>query len=445
MLTLLVVGILIPTFNIQPAKAEGIIYIRADGSIDPPTAPITTVDNVTYVLVGGISTSVIVERDNIVVDGAGHTLNGRGLGGSAMIVDGRSNVTIENMTIKKFGLGISVTYSSNSILSGNNIANNVRGIRLLYSSYSILSGNMMSGNQFSFDIDGNALSHFMHSIDISNFVDGKPVYYFMNQSGIMVNADTYPNVGYLGFVNCTNVTAQGLNLMNNSQGLLLAFTNHSKITSNNVADNCDGIRLIYSSNNTLSGNNIADNWGGIRLSYSSNNTLSSNNITENYFVGIGLEFASYNVLYHNNFVDNYPQAFNLFSGYANFWDDGCEGNYWSDYDGVDSDGDGIGDTPYFIDESNMDNYPLMNLYWNQGDVDHDLDVDLDDALRLLAAYGCKLGEENYNPHCDIAEPYEVINIYDAVLLLINYGKKYSHDHPPLSILHFKFIRLLLAS
>jgi hypothetical protein len=34
-------------------------------------------------------------------------------------------------------------------------------------------------------------------------------------------------------------------------------------------------------------------------------------------------------------------------------------NYWSDYNGIDADGDEIGDTPYVINNENQDNHPLM--------------------------------------------------------------------------------------
>jgi len=62
-------------------------------------------------------------------------------------------------------------------------------------------------------------------------------------------------------------------------------------------------------------------------------------------------------------VDNVRQDLYVGSRYISSfsaaWDDGKEGNYWSNYRGVDNDGDGIGDTPYKIYENITDNYPLM--------------------------------------------------------------------------------------
>ena len=78
LLTLLLSGMLTLAFKVQPADASETIYIRADGSIDPDTALIqrdgniyTFADNIYY-------DEIVVERDNIVVDGAGYTLQGSG-------------------------------------------------------------------------------------------------------------------------------------------------------------------------------------------------------------------------------------------------------------------------------------------------------------------------------------------------------------------------------
>jgi hypothetical protein len=63
------------------------------------------------------------------------------------------------------------------------------------------------------------------------------------------------------------------------------------------------------------------------------------------------------IIYHNNFFKNVNHVETDDS--IDVWDDGEEGNYWDNYTGLDSDEDGVGDTPYIIDENNLDNYPLV--------------------------------------------------------------------------------------
>jgi parallel beta-helix repeat protein len=131
------------------------INIQADGSIRPPTAPISSVDNVTYTLTDNItgnvtdySSAIIIQKDNIIVDGAGYTLRGTTASNSKGIdLTGRSNVTIENMNITAFYVGIVLLSSSNNSVSGNNItANNEDGIVLDSSSNNTIYHNSFINN-----------------------------------------------------------------------------------------------------------------------------------------------------------------------------------------------------------------------------------------------------------------------------------------------------------
>jgi len=156
-LTLLLIGMLTLASNVQPSMAEwtGTIYIRAiyirtDGHIDPPTAPMTTLDYVTYTFIGDIyDYSIIVERDNIILDGAGFTLEGTGVPpfSIGIILFDRINVTIKNVTVKDFYVGILLENSSKNSVSRNNIANNAYGIYLLRSSKNGVSGNNITNNE----------------------------------------------------------------------------------------------------------------------------------------------------------------------------------------------------------------------------------------------------------------------------------------------------------
>ena len=121
--------------------------------------------------------------------------------------------------------------------------------------------------------------------------------------------------------------------------------------------------------NVVLNNLITECKDAIRLFSSSENSIVANNISKSSQYAIYLARADNNTFYHNNFVNNVVQVYeqhdfvypfpSTYYSEGNTWDNGKEGNYWSDYKGKDSDGNGIGDTMYTISGSKHDNYPLM--------------------------------------------------------------------------------------
>jgi parallel beta-helix repeat protein len=386
MLILFLLGSLSLAFNIHTVKAEpGTIYIRADGSIDPPTANITTSDYVTYTFTDNNYDSIVVQRSNITIDGNGYFLQGTGSSGSTGVeISGVNNVTIENMNIGNFSSGILLHFSNYSNINCNYITANNRGIYLAFSFNNTISENI-------FVNDGLDVYVSYGNVVVDNLVNGKPMVYLEDVSDVVVG-----DAGQVILVNCNRMQVEDLDLSNTSTGIQLWQTQNTKISGNNIRNNNGyGIYLYYSSNNTVCANNITNNGFGVKFEFSSNNTVLVNNITNNdvgvYFIpysfnnsvsennirnnnwGVYLDSSSDNKILHNNFLDNNIQAYSSTSGYANVWDAGYPsgGNYWSNYTGVDTKNglyqnqtgsDGIGDTPYVIDANNTDHYPLMGTF-----------------------------------------------------------------------------------
>jgi len=171
----------------------------------------------------------------------------------------------------------------------------------------------------------------------NNIVNGKPIYYYRDTSGIKIPKDA----GEVILTNCSNMIVKNIDASGGTVGIEVAYTKDSLITNNNANSNsCKGIYL-YSS---------------------SNNILTKNNLNLNDYYGIYLLDSSTNKIYLNNFVDNTIQAYDNTG--TNSWDNGYPsgGNYWSDYD-EESEGaidvksgpnqdqagsDGFADTPYDI-------------------------------------------------------------------------------------------------
>jgi len=141
-----------------------------------------------------------------------------------------------------------------------------------------------------------------------------------------------------------NVSLMNVTVGQSYTGLVLDSSSNCEIVNNAFIDNyAYGVDLRDNSvNNTVVGNWIVANPTGI---------LIMDKTCEN------------NRFHHNNFVNNTNQIDVTYGG-PNMWDDGNEGNYWSDYTGLDdgSDGriagDGVGDT--LLPHQNVDYYPLIS-------------------------------------------------------------------------------------
>jgi len=59
-----------------------------------------------------------------------------------------------------------------------------------------------------------------------------------------------------------------------------------------------------------------------------------------------------------------------------------------------------------------------------GDVDHDWDVDIFDVVRCVVAYGSTPVDPNWDLFCDIAEPFELIDMFDIMTIVSQYGEEY---------------------
>ena len=285
----------------QPVKPQssGTIYIRSDGTVEG-TDKIQRDGNVYTFIDNIVNQSVVVERDDIVVDGGGYTIQYGFDMRRGLTLNQVNNVTIINAVVKETGdpqqsgSGIYLRTTTNSIIANNTVTKNVYGIFVAGSSGNIIAGNNVTSNY---------------------------------SCGIFLSCGNNTIIG-----NC--ITANGgQHIMGTAVWAVggIYFTCSSKHTT---------------LNNTVVGNQITENAIGIHF------------MSTNYF---GSRFTD-NLIYHNNFIDNAQSVINeaiVSTILVNIWDNGSRGNYWSDYTGNDTNLDGIGDIPYVIDAKNQDNYPLM--------------------------------------------------------------------------------------
>lgn len=98
-LTLLLCILPFVTFVQAQSSFSGNVIVRSDGSIDPSSAPIQK-SGETYTFLDSFTGNITIQKDNIVLDGAGFEINTTGIGTETAIgvdLSFRSNVTVTNL------------------------------------------------------------------------------------------------------------------------------------------------------------------------------------------------------------------------------------------------------------------------------------------------------------------------------------------------------------
>jgi parallel beta-helix repeat protein len=308
-----------------------------------------------YTFTGDVYGHLVIERDNIVVDGAGHKLQLEGYSSFAISAGtrdrahsntefvGTKNVVITNMVIEDLGYGIELAGSNNvvsgvtltgggdsntkaiwdsgsnniirecnivategtgiyvagsgAIISDNYIADNGAAGIEFPGSAGMLRNNKLVNNGQAFDFD--TLPSTSDIIDPSNTVDGKPVYCLVNEHDKTVPSEA----GYVLLSNCTNITVKDISILNrtggvvhNSNGIYLYSTRDSLIRRNYLQVGA-GVTIGSSCQNlTITENYVGS--GGMTLTQSSNVSVTANKFQT---AGISLISSTGSLVFNNTF------------------------------------------------------------------------------------------------------------------------------------------------
>jgi parallel beta-helix repeat protein len=222
---------------------------------------------------------------------------------------------------------------------------------------------VIDGNGTGTDIRVTANSAVIKGFTVKNGNTGIHLYQANNsmvtENDVVLNGDAI-----LVDYSCNFTVHQNIAGNNTDRGILVSNSSNFVVSNNHVYGNgMYGLNVNSSANGLIKQNNAYGNYyDGLGLLDSSNCTIIENDVRDNHLFGIIIGSSGDGFIYHNNVIGNALQASDI--NLTNRWDDGVEGNYWSNYTGVDSDHDGIGDTAHIIYGSIQDNRPLMGMFYS---------------------------------------------------------------------------------
>jgi parallel beta-helix repeat protein len=254
----------------------------------------------------------------------------------------------QNITVKDLDLApnnevaVMLLSTTNSIISKNNMTENVFGIIALDSSNNTISENYLADNHNS----GIKLYSGSNFQIIQNNIANNA------GNGIFTNSSYGNTIAWNTFA--SNIWF-GVEIKNGNDNVV--SQNDFFKNGAGIQDGGGGVDIIGGGHNLVVGNVFKENDGfGVRVSGSINSSFYHNDFINN-------------INYNNGKIIDGLQASNPWFGgpESNIWDDGASGNYWSDYltryaNATEIGNTGIGNTPFFINPGNIDRYPVLNPF-----------------------------------------------------------------------------------
>lgn len=258
-------------------------------------------------------------------------LNGDGIG-----TNNTDHVTIQNNFALNNSYGIYVEISSNCIIQNNTADNNWGGHPdLLY------GGGIVIVKSNKTDILDNYLTKNMVAIELSESHDNK-----ITKNLLIAN-------GEIDLINSDRNTIFDNEL--EKDGIIVYDSSYNLVKGNLLLNSSIGVGGGVG--NMFCQNIIANGRFGFTMELAQDFFVG--NFIVNCTYGINIHYSNGSTFYHNNLINNTIHVTKDVYTNINTWDNGKEGNYWSNYTGQDNNIDAIGDQPHILNEFNVDRYPLM--------------------------------------------------------------------------------------
>lgn len=310
---------LVPFQTLPVHSSPGTLLVPSQYSTIQSAVDAAVTGDTILVAAGSYAESVAVTKSvSLVGESRDTTIIDASASGPGINITGTSGVLVSGFRIQDTGFydAIVVSSSSNVTIYQNRVqaSLNVFGIFVSNSNGVHVIGNDLTGNFHGVRIQAGA----------SNLVQGNNV--------------TANTIGVSVFLSKGNKIVDNL-LRLGEQGILLGGESEATVVARNSI-----------ANNTVFGIFLRDSRGHLIVYNRIENTTTTGPIPAE---GIHVQNSTRNIIHHNSLRNNDFQIFAVRPPddiTLNTWDDGSQGNYWSDYAGVDdgsggrSAGDGVGDT-----------------------------------------------------------------------------------------------------